>query len=123
LIRDCIAYVAHSYETHYVFINTQVGEAAVPINMIILGINLSSTFQKKKKSKNDNNDNEKNKVLSSQTVMAVVVGKMVIMPIIGIISTWALQRYYVAFPDGELDFHERFIFYPKQLHGGALRVR
>lgn len=71
-----------------------VGQAAVPINMTILGINLSSTFQKKSKTV------EKSKTLSTNTMLAVVIGKMVVMPVIGIISTWLLQRYYIDLPDG-----------------------
>jgi len=93
---------------HFVTVSicTQVGQAAVPINMTILGINLSSTFQKKKKSKysgdkNDENTDKKGKMLPNQTMLAVVVGKMIVMPVIGIFSTWFLQRYYIVFPDGE----------------------
>lgn len=66
----------------------------MPINMTILGINLSSTFQKK-------NCNDKEKMLPNQTMMAVVIGKMFVMPVIGILSTWVLQRYYIDFPDGK----------------------
>jgi len=94
---------------HFVTVSicTQVGQAAVPINMTILGINLSSTFQKKKKSKysgdkNDENTDKKGKMLPNQTMLAVVVGKMIVMPVIGIFSTWFLQRYYIVFPD-EID--------------------
>ena len=69
--------------------------------MTILGINLSSTFQKKKKKDSDESDAEKNKVLSNETMFAVVFGKMFVMPIISIVATWFLQRYYIDFPDGE----------------------
>mmetsp|Transcript_10630 Transcript_10630/g.23199 ORF Transcript_10630/g.23199 Transcript_10630/m.23199 type:complete len:638 (-) Transcript_10630:266-2179(-) len=79
-----------------------VGQAAVPVNMTILGINLSSTFQKKKfkKSgdKNDDRVNEKNNMLPSQTMFAVVIAKMIVMPIIGILSTWFLQKYCIDLP-------------------------
>lgn len=71
----------------------------MPINMTILGINLSSTFQKKNKKLDY--DNDKEKMLPNQTMMAVVIGKMFIMPVIGILSTWFLQRYYIDFPDGK----------------------
>mmetsp|Transcript_30636 Transcript_30636/g.72914 ORF Transcript_30636/g.72914 Transcript_30636/m.72914 type:complete len:105 (+) Transcript_30636:1-315(+) len=33
---------------------------------------------------------------------SVVVGKMVIMPLIGVFSTWFLQKYYIDIPD-EID--------------------
>ena len=32
-------------------------------------------------------------------MLAIVVGKMLIMPMLGIISTWFLHRYYLDFPD------------------------
>lgn len=71
--------------------------------MTILGINLSSTFQKKKHSTDYEDDgNAKSKMLSNETMLAVVIGKMVVMPLIGIVSTWFLQRYYINLPD-EID--------------------
>ena len=75
----------------------------MPINMIILGINLSSTFQKKKKSTKHtvSDDGEKSNILTNQTMIATVIGKMIVMPIIGVVSTWFYQRYYTDFPDGE----------------------
>jgi len=72
-----------------------VGQAAVPINMTILGINLSSAFQKKKASPDS-------VILPNSTMASVVFGKMVIMPLIGILSTWFLQKYYIDIPD-EID--------------------
>jgi hypothetical protein len=53
--------------------------------MTILGINLSSTFQKKK------TDGSQAKMLPNQTMLAVIVGKMIVMPLLGITSTWFLQ--------------------------------
>ena len=106
------------YTVDHTLPNTQVGQAAVPINMTILGINLSSTFQKKKSKKNSaENTNIKNekavaldnckdcgsensKMLSNKTMLAVVIGKMIVMPVIGVVSTWFLQRYYIDLPDG-----------------------
>ncbi|KAL7463476.1 hypothetical protein ACHAXS_003843 [Conticribra weissflogii] len=83
-----------------------VGEAAVPINMTILGVNLSSTFQKKKPKIEPGaggiGDDSKSKLLSNETMIAVVIGKMIVMPALGIISTWFLQKYYIHFPD-EID--------------------
>jgi predicted permease len=74
----------------------QVGQSAVPISMIILGVYLSSTFQNKSKKAVDA-DME----LSNKTIIAVVVGKMIVLPVIGILSTWFLERNYTLFPDGE----------------------
>ena len=104
-----------------------VGQSAVPINMVsclvlwkrscrycvtnfflllcstlhdhpqtILGINLSSTFKKKSK---EEEEEGKAKLLPNGTMLAIVVGKMLVMPMLGIVSTWFLQRYYIDFPD------------------------
>ena len=65
--------------------------------MMILGINLSSTFQRKA-STNASDEIE----FSNKTMIAVVIGKMLLMPIIGILSTWFLEHNYTPFPD-EID--------------------
>ncbi|KAL7516243.1 hypothetical protein ACHAWX_001275 [Stephanocyclus meneghinianus] len=72
-----------------------IGQSAVPINMTILGINLSSTFQGKK-------SDCKGKMLPNQTMLAVIIGKMLVMPLIGITATWFLQQYFIDLPD-EID--------------------
>ena len=64
--------------------------------MTILGINLSSTFQRKK-----SNDSKGN-MLPNQTMLAVIIGKMLVMPLIGIAATWFLQQYFLNLPDGKL---------------------
>ena len=77
----------------------KLGEAAVPINMMILGINLSSTFQKKEPKNTDEFDK---KMLPNRTMMAIVAGKMIVMPLLGIMSTLILERYFISIPD-EID--------------------
>ena len=67
--------------------------------MMILGINLSSTFQKKEHKKTDEYDK---KLLPNRTMMAIVVGKMIVMPLLGIMSTLILERYFISIPD-EID--------------------
>jgi len=67
-----------------------IGQAAVPINMAILGINLSRASVSKSTSKN---------MMSSRTMAATIVGKMVIMPIIGILLAIALKNYFWHVPD------------------------
>jgi len=67
-----------------------IGQAAVPINMAILGINLSQSSVSKSKSKN---------MMSTRTMAATVVGKMIIMPIIGILLAIALKTYFWHVPD------------------------
>ena len=73
----------------------KVGLAAVPINMTILGINLSSTFQKKTPKDSD----KKNMLLPNRTMVAVVMGKMMMMPICGMFSVWFLQQNFIIFPE------------------------
>lgn len=69
-----------------------VGQAAVPINMIILGINLSNTF--------DGSSMNKSQLLSTNATISIVLGKMVIMPLIGICSTCLLNYYLLDIPEG-----------------------
>ena len=72
-----------------------VGQSAVPINMIILGCNLSaSTLSKKSAASNPN-------LLSNKTTAAIVIGKMVLMPVLGILSCWILSLWW-KMPD-EID--------------------
>lgn len=68
-----------------------VGQAAVPLNMMILGINLSKTLK---------SSCEKSQLLSTESTIAVILGKMVIMPIIGIFSTFLLRKYAWFIPKG-----------------------
>jgi len=73
-----------------------IGQSAVPINMTILGMNISSTFHGKK------SNDCKGKMLPNQTMLAVIIGKMLVMPLIGIAATWFLQQYFIDLPD-EID--------------------
>jgi hypothetical protein len=36
-------------------------------------------------------------------MISLTIAKMVVMPIIGITSTWFLQRYFLDLPDGKLN--------------------
>lgn len=71
-----------------------VGQAAVPINMIILGCNLSASTLSKKSASNAN-------LLSNKTTAAIVFGKMVLMPMLGILSCWILSLFWKM--PGEID--------------------
>lgn len=73
-----------------------VGAAAVPINMAILGFNLSLASQGKKV------DDAMRSTFSRSTLVAIVIGKMIILPIFGIVSTLILKRYILHIPD-EID--------------------
>mmetsp|Transcript_13383 Transcript_13383/g.24243 ORF Transcript_13383/g.24243 Transcript_13383/m.24243 type:complete len:565 (-) Transcript_13383:171-1865(-) len=72
-----------------------VGQAAVPLNMIILGCNLSASQFKQKSKTNDSVDSS---LLSLKTMTAIVVGKMIVMPIIGIVSVLLLNAYFWDIP-------------------------
>lgn len=69
-----------------------VGQAAVPINMIILGVNLSKAF--------DGSSIQKAQLLPVDTTISIVVGKMIVMPIIGISSVCVLNYYLLNIPEG-----------------------
>ena len=71
-----------------------VGQSAVPINMLILGCNLSASTLSKKSAPNPN-------LLSNKTMAAIVIGKMVLMPVLGILSCWILSLWW-KIPD-EID--------------------
>jgi predicted permease len=70
-----------------------VGQTAVPINMMILGCNLSSDKKR---------DTKPNGLFSTSTSIGIVLGKMVILPIIGILSAMVLKKYIWDVPD-EID--------------------
>jgi predicted permease len=68
-----------------------VGTTAVPINMMILGCNLSSSSSR--------TPSEKTSTMSMRTMMGIMIGKMVLMPLIGIGSAFFLKAYVWDIPD------------------------
>ena len=77
---------------------SSVGQAAVPVNMCILGINLSMVMQTKQEVGVD--------ALSRCTMLAVVVSKMVVMPFIGVLCAFVLRNYLWHIPhDIEASFY------------------
>ena len=86
-----------------------VGQAAVPINMILLGSNLSQSLMRQQQT-NDNaadgtdqtvSGSTNNNLLSKQTMAAVVFGKLVVMPLIGIGSVVLLSLFVWNLPQGK----------------------
>lgn len=69
-----------------------VGQAAVPINMIILGVSLSKAF--------DGSSINKSQLLPVNATISIIMGKMVIMPAIGICTTCLLNYYLLDIPEG-----------------------
>mmetsp|Transcript_22040 Transcript_22040/g.52465 ORF Transcript_22040/g.52465 Transcript_22040/m.52465 type:complete len:689 (+) Transcript_22040:119-2185(+) len=91
----------------------EAGRAAVPINMIILGCNLSASYMvhspmvdwssKSAKeasiipsSSSNNTDNHNNDFFGTKTIILVVFGKMILMPLVGYTSTFLLSFVYTV---------------------------
>lgn len=78
-----------------------VGLAAVPLNMMILGINLSQS---------NLSSSPKTALLSSKTMATIVIGKMLVMPMIGVASVLICKNYLFNVPEGKLVVPERLFF-------------
>jgi len=78
----------------------EVGKAAVPINMIILGCNLSASYMLNASSGSGTRKAAATATppssFSNKTIMMIVLGKMVIMPLVGCISALLLHTVYVV---------------------------
>ena len=66
-----------------------IGTTAVPINMMILGCNLSSSTT----------PSQTASTLSMTTMVGIMVGKMIVMPFIGILSALLLKSYVWDIPE------------------------
>lgn len=66
-----------------------VGLSAVPINMMILGVTLSQSHL---------SSGPKSALMSSKTMAAIVAGKLIVMPVIGVASALVCQRYIFNIP-------------------------
>lgn len=77
-----------------------VGLTAVPINMMILGCNLSASQQTHTKAQELGAGNKwADGLLPWETMIGVVIGKMIICPMIGILLGWLLKNYVLLLPD------------------------
>jgi predicted permease len=74
-----------------------VGQSAIPINMMILGCNLSSSvsFWTSRPLPSKAHPG----FLSIRTMVGVVIGKMIVIPFIGILSAWILKTYFWDIPE------------------------
>jgi predicted permease len=72
-----------------------VGQTAVPTNMLILGCNLSSSQYTVAGGQNYKSSG----LLTTRSMIGIVIGKMIVMPIIGILSGWILKTYFWHIPD------------------------
>jgi predicted permease len=66
-----------------------IGRSAVPVNMAVLGVNLSIAAQPMTSTA----------PVNAKTVAAVVIGKMVVMPIIGILTALFMDAYIWHIPE------------------------
>ena len=86
-----------------------VGLSAVPINMMILGCNLSASYNSQMQKATPEIAVEgvglhsPSNLLSKKTLIAIVVGKMLIMPLIGICLALFLEHFVLDIPDGTLE--------------------
>jgi predicted permease len=82
-----------------------VGEAAVPLNMMLLGCNLTSSHRPAHHGLSDH-DREpwdvgrRDETLSTQSMIGIVVGKMIGMPLVGIASVLLFQEFIWDMPLG-----------------------
>jgi predicted permease len=68
-----------------------VGQAAVPLNMMILGANLSGAYRKETMTSPW--------VLERKTVIGIVLGKLLVLPLLGILLVWFLKTFCWNIPD------------------------
>lgn len=64
-----------------------VGQAAVPINMMILGCNLGSS------------QTTLSKAMPMDTMVGIVIGKLLVVPLLGISTVVLLRTYFLQIPD------------------------
>lgn len=81
-----------------------VGLTAVPINMLILGANLSASLKSLHQQRKDGivpaaaKDEGKSGLMSFSTMLGIVIGKMIVLPTIGILTGWILKKYVWDIP-------------------------
>lgn len=79
-----------------------LANSAIPVNMCVVGVNLSIASQRSG-NKKDISTNGPNLNVDPKTVAAVVLGKMLVMPIIGVATVWILKTFFWSIPE-EIQF-------------------
>ena len=81
----------------------QVGLSAVPINMMILGCNISASQKSSESLVSAKSSSREDRVaaglLSWKTMIWIVVGKMLFVPFVGISLCYCLKKYVMTLPD------------------------
>ena len=91
-----------------------VGTSAVPINMMILGCNLSASYTSQMQkpmpevSVEGGGLRTPSNLLSKKTLIAIVIGKMLIMPLIGVALALFLDTFVLSIPEGTLRWRTFF---------------
>ena len=73
-----------------------IGQAAIPVNMFMLGGNLMKSLTAKKKEEGDAADAN---ALPLRCNIGIVVGKLILMPAIGVATVVLLRRYILNIPE------------------------
>uniref|UniRef100_A0A7S3P887 Auxin efflux carrier n=1 Tax=Amphora coffeiformis TaxID=265554 RepID=A0A7S3P887_9STRA len=66
-----------------------LAKSAIPVNMCVVGVNLSIASQQR----------GSNESVDNKTILAVVLGKMLIMPTIGVLTVMILKTYFWDIPE------------------------
>lgn len=66
-----------------------LAESAIPVNMCVVGVNLSIASQQR----------SSHESVANRTIMAVVLGKMLVMPLIGVLTVVILKTYVWNVPE------------------------
>lgn len=69
-----------------------LAKSAIPVNMCVVGVNLHIASQRKA------SNNNPNLTVHPKTIAAVVLSKMLLMPLIGVATVWTLKRFVWQVP-------------------------
>mgnify|MGYP000647163091 CR=1 FL=1 len=72
-----------------------LAKSAIPVNMCVVGVNLNIASQRRGTCSTKNAD--------GKTIAAVVLGKMLVMPLVGIVTVWFLKTFVWNIPE-EIQF-------------------
>ncbi|GKZ00168.1 hypothetical protein MPSEU_000970000 [Mayamaea pseudoterrestris] len=76
-----------------------VGLSAVPLNMMILGCNISASLGNSKTMVYHSDDRIRAGLLSWKTMVWIAIGKLLILPLVGISLCYCLKKYVWKLPD------------------------
>ena len=68
--------------------------SAIPVNMCVVGVNLSMASQQR-----SSRSSSKDELVDNKVILAVVLGKMLLMPLIGVLTVVILKTYFWDIPE------------------------